>query len=1302
MINQAIFVGNQMRHTLLNPNQLRFNGLQVHECPTQFDPASPHAIYLPSEEITIPLDMRGVISAFPTRLPDDDDIEYLPKLVLTRDVWDPKSENFQVNEENARVSAIHTTATLGPDRSPDEDDSEARYVHAVSRSEVPKDMYDHGEEADNLYDRLVSQVNVDYNDHEPEDHGCGSVDVCDGEYDVHSVITTNRRSKITPAELAHKWGIGLETAKRTLKATTQSGIRNIYAPSDRKVRLKAPWLKFPALNIKLYGDAMFSKVPGIKGERGGTVFTDGKGFDHFYPWKTKKEYQNSLMALIHDVGVPKTLVTDGGSEMQQKDGKIIADEYRVKLKVTVPYSPWQNLAEAAIREMKRFVRTMIRRRKAPKRLWAYCAKWGVSLRRLTALSIPELDERTPSERVTGSTPDITAYCLFEWYQAVYYHMPINEFPYEKRCIGRLIGVADNCEDKLAYVILTKNGDLMVRKSVWGIPPEEMSAMSTQADILEMDRNIEARFGDSTLDTKKVPKSDLDDLEELEEPPVDLFEEDPDPIEFADPLDMPEADGHTPEAMDEHLTATLLLPHGEGMQRARVLRRYRNDEGIPVGKRHPNPLLDTRLYEVEYPDGSTDVVNTNLIAENLYSQIDKEGETYTVMVEILDHRRDDTAVPVKEGFIKSKNGQARAIITTAGWELLISYKDGTTAWVPLKDLKISNPVEVAEYAVGNNLDKEPAFRWWVRGVLKKREMIIKKVKTRYWKRTHKFGIELPHSVKEALAIDARTGTTFWRDAIEKEMANVMIAFEFDDDDKVPPGHKKIECHMIFDIKSSLQRKARFVAGGHMTEPPKESIFASVVTRDSVRLAFTIAALNGLDILAADVQNAYLNAPTKEKCYFHAGLEFGATNVGRPVKIVRALYGLRSSGARWRDHMASTLRDAGFKSCLADPDVWMRPAVKKDGTKYYEYVLCYVDDILAISENPQRIMDHLAMRYTLKDGTVKDPEEYLGAQVSRIDMPDGTQTWCMSSDLYVKRAIADVERELGYVGQTLRKKASTPFSTKYRPELDGSPELDPKRANYFQGLVGVLRWIIELGRVDIMTAVTMLSRYLVNPREGHLEEAFHVFAYLKQHNHASILFDASYPEFDQSRFTECDWSEFYPDAAEPVPPRAPELRGKPVHMTCFVDADHAGCHETRRSHTGIIIYVQKTPIVWYSKRQNTVESSTFGSEFVAMKTAIEQVEGLRYKLRMMGIPIDGATDVFCDNESVFKNATHPESTLKKKHNAIAYHRTREAIAAGIVRVAWEDGRFNLADVLTKLLPGPRLRELVSCILFRTWTV
>jgi hypothetical protein len=165
--------------------------------------------------------------------------------------------------------------------------------------------------------------------------------------------------------------------------------------------------------------------------------------------------------------------------------------------------------------------------------------------------------------------------------------------------------------------------------------------------------------------------------------------------------------------------------------------------------------------------------------------------------------------------------------------------------------------------------------------------------------------MPKSVAEVMKIDSNTGTNFWRKVIEKEMKNVMPAFKFRDDNQVPVGYKHIDCHMIFDVKLDLTRKARYVAGGHQMDPTKEMVYASVISRDSVRFTFLLAALNDLDILAADVQNAYLNAPTTEKVYTTAGEEFGADKKGRPLIIVRALYSLKSSGARWRDHMANTL-------------------------------------------------------------------------------------------------------------------------------------------------------------------------------------------------------------------------------------------------------------------------------------------------------------------------------------------------------------------------------------------------------------
>ena len=151
--------------------------------------------------------------------------------------------------------------------------------------------------------------------------------------------------------------------------------------------------------------------------------------------------------------------------------------------------------------------------------------------------------------------------------------------------------------------------------------------------------------------------------------------------------------------------------------------------------------------------------------------------------------------------------------------------------------------------------------------------------------------------------------------------------------------------------------------------------------------------------------------------------------------------------------------------------------------------------------------------------------------------------------------------------------------------------------------------------------------------------------------------------------------------------PEPRGHPVTMSAFVDANHAGNVITRRSHSGMFIFVQNAPIIWFSKRQNTVEAATFGSEFVALRICKELIVALRYKLRMFGVPIEGPTNVFCDNRGVVKNVSIPESTLMKKHNAINYHAVREAAAAGILRVGKEDGETNLADLLTKVLNGEK---------------
>jgi hypothetical protein len=216
---------------------------------------------------------------------------------------------------------------------------------------------------------------------------------------------------------------------------------------------------------------------------------------------------------------------------------------------------------------------------------------------------------------------------------------------------------------------------------------------------------------------------------------------------------------------------------------------------------------------------------------------------------------------------------------------------------------------------------------------------------------------------------------------------------------------------------------------------------------------------------------------------------------------------------------------------------------------------------------------------------------------------------------------------------------------------------------------------------------------------LEVLYHIFGYLKKHEMSRIVFDPKETVIDESSFASgtVDWKDFYGDVVEELPPRMPEPLGKSVHSTCFVDANHAGNVVTRRSHSGVLIFVMNTPIIWFSKKQNTVESSTFGSEFVAMRIARDLIVSLRYKLRMFGVPLDGPTDVMCDNQGVVKNTSLPQSTLGKKHNAVNYHVVREAAAAGILRVGKEDTETNLADLLTKILGWKRRHQLLPNILY-----
>ena len=313
------------------------------------------------------------------------------------------------------------------------------------------------------------------------------------------------------------------------------------------------------------------------------------------------------------------------------------------------------------------------------------------------------------------------------------------------------------------------------------------------------------------------------------------------------------------------------------------------------------------------------------------------------------------------------------------------------------------------------------------------------------------------------------------------------------------------------------------------------------------------------MACDIQNAYMTADCHEKIWTYAGPEFGSER-GQPMIIRKVLYGLKSSGAAFRAHLVETLHDIGFKPIKVDTDVWILPAIKPDGAEYYEYIMCYVDDILSVSQDTKSIIQPLQGQFKLKGNKVKPPELYLGVQLGTMQVK-GNEGWFMSSVKYVKSAIQNIEKTLRKTGQWLPSKCKTPLAYGYRPKLDVTPELKSDGLQRYQELIGILQWAVKLGRVDILMETSMMSTHLAMPRRGHLEQVHHIFDYLKERPKRKLFFDPQHLELDERSFTTYDWYDFYRDAKEPVPGDMPAQRGQTVSTHCFVDSDHAANTVTR---------------------------------------------------------------------------------------------------------------------------------------------
>ena len=902
VIRNALHVPD-MRECLIHPIMMRLIGIEVDECP-KFLSKRPtienHSIYFPKHDLRIPLYLDGVISYVPIRTPKSNElIDNDGTLDLTPDIdrWDPRS--LELGEQEHAMVGFSGEIKADPKRF---------IISAVSSRSLDPELF-----CEDLEERLG----------------------------ISSVKFRNENESMDPTILAAKWNISEKEARRTIAVTTRLCPRNTTSITlNRRYPNNDRMLRYRHLPVVMFGDTMFSSKQVGKSIRNFTcaqVFATDFGWCDVYLMEFEREMPLAFKSLFKDVCVPEKMVLDGARAQVKGETSDICRLSGCKVVELERDTPSANHAERIIGELKSDTKSDTIKANSPLVLWCYCLQRRARINSSMARNNFQLDGMTPHSFLTGEITDISNICNFGWYEWVKYRKlgPDANYPLPSEMLGRCLGPCRNKGNEMSQSVLTEDGNVLPIQTLRSLTAAEIDNEGERKWREAFDEKIKKLYGTSKAPpenwNKQRRKHDYDQLVDdlmweskisenngTESLNSEFVYED----ETGRENEIPEAE-EIPD-LDLLIGAEVILPqNGVNMQAGKVVGRVLSKDGLAIGSYNKNPVLDTRVYEVMFPDRNTQQYSANLIAEAIYMDCDEDGRRSQVMDKIISYEKSPDALTKEEAWVSSdsNNGQRKHVKTTKGWSFQIRWKDGSKQWIPLKDLKESYPVDLAHFVKEKGIEKEAAFRWWLPYVLRKSNTIVSAVKARVVKKTHKFGIEVPATVIDALKLDKENGDTKWRDAISKEMRNVRTAFRIlEEEEGLTVGYSKtMTVHLVFDVKMDLTRKARLVADGHKARDPVGSTYAGVVSRETVRIALTYTALMGLSVLGADIQNAYISAPTTEKFWILCGEEFGSEDKGKRAIVCRALYGMKSAGRDFRNHLRDCMAHLGFAFSRGDADL-----------------------------------------------------------------------------------------------------------------------------------------------------------------------------------------------------------------------------------------------------------------------------------------------------------------------------------------------------------------------------------------------
>ena len=1023
-------------------------------------------------------------------------------------------------------------------------------------------------------------------------------------------------------------------------------------------------------------DTISSTVLALGGYKYAQIFVGRKScVVDVYPMKSSKEFVNTLQDVIRQRGAMDKLISDRASVEISKQVLDILRALVIQDWQSEPHYQHQNFAERHWQTMKRITHTIMDRTNAPPEMWLLCLQYVAYI--LNRMSLPSLKNKAPLTMLRGEIPDISAIPIYMFYQPVYFlHYQSETEPLHKtrEKLGHFVGFAENVGHALTFKVFNPESRQILYRSRLRI--DEDGEKNLRAAAPPPSTDGETSRPRPTIYDPDVDPPGADDGDSPSENADENIPEKP-PFKLSSPYDQKLADGKLLPTIDPELIVgkTFQLP--------------------------PDPKGNiTELTAVEMITQYEDDVYKNPEHVKFRCTIgDKEYADLISYTKVLDYLEDDTNRVYNFRKIITHQGPLKkgdADYLGSMWNLLIQWEDYDKPTVlPLKIMIRDDWSSAVEYAEANNLLDKPGWRQ-LRGKAKSKEYINRnahatKVHSPRFSPVYQFGVRVPRNHAEAMLLDKENGNTYWADAEFAELTSIqgfqsLRSVGHKDNTKPPPGYKKINVRFVYAVKHDGRHKARLVAGGHLTDTPVESVYSSVCSLKGVRMTIFVGLLNGHLIYCTDVGNAYLESYTKEKVYVIGGPEFAPFGLeGHILLIERALYGLKSSGLRWWERLAEVLREIGFFNSKAETDIWMRRV-----DDHYEYICVYVDDLVIASKDPQAIVDMLSSRYSFSFKGTGPIHYHLGCDYFK----DHNGTQCYGPKRYIDKMVEDFTRMFGEKPRPY----SSPLERGDHPEVDQSAFLDLEGIKQYQSMIGSLQWAVQLGRLDITTAVMSLSSFRVAPRQGHLNRAKRIIGYLVKKRNAVIRIRTDLPDFTAMPHVKQPWeTSIYQGAQELIPDDIPVPLGKPVRCTSYVDANLYHDMLTGRSVTGVLHIFNQTPIDWYSKKQATVETATYGSEFVAARTAVEQIIANRLALRYLGVTVDGPTILFGDNRSVIDSTSVPHSQLNRRHMALSYHKVREAIAAGIVRFEWIESAENPADILSKHWGLQQVAPLLHALLF-----